>query len=88
MAVRQECNSLTKRNLLYGEKWGIDVTNFIQISRLWVKIDNLAVQDGYSFYHHTFIFTKEGDWAVIQQGMNEEKKDALYTSGFQEKTLI
>jgi len=39
-------------------------------SRLAAKVDNSCVQDGYQLYHHIFIFTEKGDWAVIQQGMN------------------
>ncbi len=39
-------------------------------SRLSAKVDNAALQDGYQLYHHVLIFTEEGDWAVIQQGMN------------------
>ena len=42
----------------------------IYASRMSAKVDNTAVQDGYQLYHHTFIFTKDGKWAVIQQGMN------------------
>lgn len=60
----------------YGEKWGMDIENFIELSRLCAKIDNTAIQDGYSLYHHTFIFTRDGDWAIVQQGMNEKKRDA------------
>jgi len=60
----------------YGEKWGIDVSMFTELSKICAKIDNSAIQDGYNLYHHTFIFTKEGDWAVIQQGMNESKRSA------------
>lgn len=62
--------------LRYGEKWGIDVSGMIATSRLCAKIDNTAVQDGYNLYHHTFIFTPDGSWAIIQQGMNGERKDA------------
>jgi hypothetical protein len=40
------------------------------------KVDNSAVQDGYQLYHHSFLFTKKGSWAVIQQGMNEAKRYA------------
>jgi uncharacterized protein len=36
------------------------------------KVDTSAIQDGYQLYHHSFIFTGKGDWAVVQQGMNEE----------------
>ncbi len=41
-------------------------------SRLSAKIDNAAIQDGYKLYHHSFIFSEDGDWCVIQQGLNEE----------------
>lgn len=60
----------------YGEKWGVDVSGMVAMSRLCAKIDNTAVQDGYSLYHHTFIFTPDGSWTIIQQGMSAEKKDA------------
>jgi hypothetical protein len=40
-------------------------------SRLTAKVDSAAVQDGYQLYHHIFIFTEKGDWAVIQQGMDD-----------------
>jgi hypothetical protein len=36
------------------------------------KVDNHAVQDGYNLYHHVFLFSEDGLWVVIQQGMNEK----------------
>jgi hypothetical protein len=36
------------------------------------KVDSAAIQDGYQLYHHVFVFTAGGQWAVVQQGMNEE----------------
>jgi hypothetical protein len=39
-------------------------------SRMAAKIDNSCLQDGYQLYHHTFIVTEDGSWAVVQQGMN------------------
>jgi len=45
-------------------------------SRMAAKVDNTALQDGYQLYHHAFIFTGKGDWAVIQQGMNEAERYA------------
>ena len=44
----------------------------VYASRLSAKVDNNALQDGYQLCHHCFIFTKGGNWAVIQQGLNEE----------------
>jgi hypothetical protein len=38
-------------------------------SRLAAKVDNACVQDGYQLYHHAFILSEDGDWAVVQQGM-------------------
>jgi len=40
-------------------------------SRMSAKVDNSCVQDGYQLYHHAFIFTEKGYWAVVQQGMND-----------------
>ncbi len=41
------------------------------VSRIVAKVDNVALQDGYTLYHHTIIFTKNNDWCVIQQGLND-----------------
>lgn len=56
----------------YAQKAGFDPQHFIYASRLSAKVDNVAVQDGFNLYHHTIIFTPQGNWCVIQQGMNEE----------------
>jgi hypothetical protein len=40
-------------------------------SRMAAKIDNTAIQDGHQLYHHVFLFSESGKWAVIQQGMND-----------------
>jgi hypothetical protein len=60
----------------YGERWSMDANPLIEMSRLCAKIDNTAVQDGYNLYHHTFIFTRKGDWAIVQQGMNGAEHNA------------
>lgn len=51
-------------------------TPLIYASRMSAKVDSVAVQDEYQIYHHTFFFTQTGQWAVIQQGMNEENRYA------------
>ncbi len=48
----------------------VDPAGLIQASRMAAKVDNHALQDGYSIYHHVMVFDREGRWAVIQQGMN------------------
>jgi len=55
---------------------GLEETRLTQTSRLVAKIDSSAVQDGYQLYLHNFILTQEGDWAIIQQGMNPTHKKA------------
>jgi len=45
-------------------------------SRMSAKVDSACVQDGFSLYHHTFFFTEDGKWAVVQQGMNPHLKMA------------
>ncbi len=55
----------------WGDKLGIDAGPFVYASRMSAKVDSAALQDGYQIYHHCFLFTKDGKWAVVQQGMNE-----------------
>lgn len=54
------------------DKYGLAVNSqdMAYASRMSGKVDSAAVQDGYQIYHHCFIFTSTGQWAVIQQGMN------------------
>jgi hypothetical protein len=55
----------------WGELISINPAPLVYASRMSAKVDSSAVQDGYQLYHHTFLFTNRGSWAVIQQGMNE-----------------
>lgn len=55
---------------------GLDGTKLINSSKLVAKVDSTAVQDGFQLYMHNFVLSDEGDWAVIQQGMNIESKTA------------
>lgn len=52
----------------------IEANKLIYASKMSAKVDNTALQDGYQLYHHNFIFTSSGLWAVIQQGMNTETR--------------
>lgn len=56
----------------FSEKAGTNGDKLVYASRLSAKVDSSAVQDGFQVYHHCFIFTNSGKWAVVQQGMNEE----------------
>jgi hypothetical protein len=44
----------------------------VYASRMSAKVDCAAVQDGFAVYHHSFFFTTEGQWCVVQQGMNPQ----------------
>ncbi|RLF46280.1 MAG: DUF763 domain-containing protein [Thermoplasmata archaeon] len=59
-----------------AEKFGADAAKIKYASRMAAKIDTAALQDGYNLYHHAIIFTSDGKWAVIQQGMNVETRYA------------
>ncbi len=56
--------------LAAAERTGLDGEALVRASRLTAKVDNTAVQDGFSLYLHGFVATDDGDWVVIQQGMN------------------
>jgi hypothetical protein len=51
---------------------GLDGDALVTASRLSAKVDNTCIQDGFSIYLHSFIVTRTGTWAVVQQGMNQE----------------
>ncbi len=55
-----------------GNKTGLDGYALARCSRLSAKVDNTAVQDGFQLYLHSFVVSKAGDWAVVQQGMKAE----------------
>jgi hypothetical protein len=59
-----------------GESLGIDPEPLVYASRMSAKVDSAALQDGFQVYHHTFFFTGDGLWAVVQQGMNETSRYA------------
>jgi hypothetical protein len=54
-----------------GERQGFDAEALVRTSRLTAKIDNNCIADGFQIYLHSFIVAANGEWAVVQQGMNE-----------------
>ena len=55
---------------------GFDGEALVRLSRLTARIDNNAIADGFQIYLHTFVVTRTGEWAVVQQGMNDRVKYA------------
>lgn len=57
---------------LLGERRGIDADALVRTSRLTARIDNNAIADGFQIYLHNLAVTADGDWAVVQQGLNDQ----------------
>jgi len=72
---------------LWGDKLSLPggcVENLVYNSRMSAKVDSSLVQDGYQIYHHSFLFSRGGSWAVIQQGMNPANVSARRYHWFSE----
>jgi len=56
---------------IVSEKRGLDADPLVRASRLTAKIDNNAIGDGFQIYLHSFVVSASGEWAVVQQGLND-----------------
>jgi len=54
-----------------SERRGFDGEALVRTSRLTARIDNNAIADGFQIYLHSFVVTASGEWAVVQQGLND-----------------
>jgi hypothetical protein len=61
--------------LMIADRQGLDGEALVRSSRLTARIDNNCIADGFQIYLHSFVVAANGEWAVVQQGMNT-------TSGF------
>ena len=71
----------------WGEKLSLApqyVANLEYNSKMAAKVDSALVQDGYQIYHHSFFFSRNGAWAVVQQGMNTQNQSARRYHWFSE----
>ncbi|HEV7683324.1 MAG TPA: DUF763 domain-containing protein [Pyrinomonadaceae bacterium] len=57
---------------LISERRGFDGEDLVRTSRLTARIDNNAIADGFQIYLHNFVVTSDGEWAVVQQGLNDQ----------------
>ncbi|MBT1703085.1 DUF763 domain-containing protein [Chryseosolibacter indicus] len=64
---RQTPNEL----LAVASKTGLDGELLVRSSKLAAKVDNTSIQDGFQLYLHNFIVTNEGEWSIVQQGLND-----------------
>ena len=65
------------RNTPHELRWiaasqGFDGEALVRTSRLTARIDNNAIADGFQIYLHSFVVTSTGEWAVVQQGLNDQ----------------
>ncbi len=59
----------------WGERLALperSTENLAYNSRMSAKVDSALVQDGFQIYHHSFFFSRNGSWTVVQQGMNAD----------------
>lgn len=59
---------------IYGENCNLSTSLIDRLkycSRMTAKVDNSAIQDGHTLYHHVFFVSETKHWMVIQQGMND-----------------
>ena len=74
---RGKYSRMTPEELIsFAGRTGLNGDELVRDSKLVAKVDNNAVQDGFQLYQHNFILTKNGNWAVVQQGMNVNEKKA------------
>jgi len=64
---------------------GPKVDNLVYNSKMAAKVDSALIQDGFQIYHHSFLFSKKGSWAVVQQGMNTANLTARRYHWYSEK---
>ncbi|MGZ9125491.1 MAG: DUF763 domain-containing protein [Candidatus Binatia bacterium] len=60
----QELRSIADRRGFNGEA-------LVRASRLTARVDNNAIADGFQIYLHSFVLAANGEWAVVQQGLND-----------------
>ena len=57
-----------------ADRTSLDGDALVRTSRLTARIDNNAIADGFQIYLHSFVLTADGDWAIVQQGLNEDSR--------------
>jgi hypothetical protein len=55
-----------------AERRGFDGDALVRTSRLTARVDNNAIADGFQIYLHSFVLAGDGEWVVVQQGLNDK----------------
>ncbi|MGZ5501595.1 MAG: DUF763 domain-containing protein, partial [Nitrososphaeraceae archaeon] len=53
-----------------------EINNLLYARKMSAKRDNAAIQDGFTLYYHVIFFDENGNWTIIQQGLNGKYKMA------------
>src|SRR4029078_43251 len=59
-----------------ADRLSLNADALVPTSRLTARVDNNAIADGFQIYLHTFVLTRTGEWAVVQQGLNPASRTA------------
>jgi uncharacterized protein len=73
--------------LMWGDRLNMpegEAEKLVYNSKMTAKVDSSLIQDGYQIYHHSLFFSKNGAWAVVQQGMNIDNQTARRYHWFSE----
>ncbi len=77
---KKESRKTPEEITAYGISRGLSFApDLIYASKMAAKVDSALIQNPQSplqLYHHNFIFTRNGQWAVIQQAMSPENQTA------------
>jgi uncharacterized protein len=68
---RYEIKTLAEKNYNLSTS---KINHLLYSSKMSAKIDNSAIQDGFNLYHHMIFFDEDGNWTIIQQGLNQKYK--------------
>lgn len=84
---RRSKETLGEIGILSG-KMGLDAGKLEKASTLSAKVDSSCIQAGYDLYHHSFLFDEKGNWAVIQQGLNDSNGYARRYHWFNSEVFV
>jgi len=74
---KKEARKTPEEITAYGISRGFEFApSLIYASKMAAKVDSSLIQSGHQLYQHNFLFTKSGNWVVIQQGMNIQNQTA------------
>ncbi|MDD2696987.1 MAG: DUF763 domain-containing protein [Candidatus Pacebacteria bacterium] len=74
---KRESRKTPEEITAYGISRGFEFApSLIYASKMAAKVDSSLIQSGHQLYQHNFLFSKSGNWVVIQQGMNIQSQTA------------